>query len=510
MPSTNTRATPDLDTLLSLDGGTQTAIVTGEERWTRAELDHCVSALAATLSADGVDRGDRVALVSKDPITVLAMMLAALRLGAVTVPINWRSSPQDAARVIADADPILALGDEDLATTAQVGAVALPLGRRRFSAWVDGRDPIGASGAQDPDRPAVLIYTSGTSGDPKGVVLTADNLAHKVIGTQDDWGVRATSVSLLATPLFHIGGLSWALVALAARAPLIVPDPARGRTLRSTIEEHQVTHAFLVPKLLTDLVQDHASRTGPPSPIEMVLCGAAPVSIALQRQAIDVLGCRLLQVYGLTETTGSVTQLDVARAIAGPDPDQALASCGTPFPWVGLDIRDPHDASPLPPGEHGEIWISSAQNCAGYWRRPTASAELQVNGWLRTGDAGHLDEDGRLHITDRLKDVIISGGENIYSVEVERALQSMPAVRDAAVVGRPDHEWGETVVAVVELHDDAALDLTEVADHVGRQIGRFKRPRDLVVVDELPRNATGKILKAEVRRMVSTHQKGTA
>ena len=509
MPSTDPPVIQDLDTLLAL-GGPHAAIVTGDEHWTRSDLDRCVGTLAATLREKGVDRGDRVAIASKDPVAVLAVMLAALRLAAVSVPINWRSSPQDAARIIADADPVLVMGDESLAITAYVEAVSLPVGRQRFSAWAHGRGSIDACEHQDPARPAVLIYTSGTSGDPKGVVLTAGNLAHKITGMRDDWGVDATSVSLLATPLFHIGGLSWALVALAAGAPLVVPASVRGPTLRSTIEEHRVTHAFLVPKLLADLVQDHASRTGPPSPIDLVLCGAAPVSTTLQRQAIDVLGCRLLQVYGLTETTGSVTQLDVAQAMAEPQADQALASCGTPFPWVRLDVRDPHDASRVAHGAHGEIWISSPQNCAGYWRRPTASTELQVDGWLRTGDAGHLDEMGRLHITDRLKDVIISGGENIYSVEVERALQSMPAVRDAAVVGRPDLDWGETVVAVVELHEDAALELTEAAEHVGRRIGRFKRPRDLVVVDALPRNATGKILKSEVRRMISAPEKGTA
>jgi acyl-CoA synthetase (AMP-forming)/AMP-acid ligase II len=485
----------------------QVAIRHGEHVVTHAGLDALATRIAVALSGIGVAAGDRVCVVSRSPIATLAMTVGTARIGAVTAPVNWRYSAAEVGGVVADAGARVVVADADLADRHR-DALAPALvrldatGAGAFDEWLTA---VGTTGTPSPPRaaaedPAVLVYTSGTSGEPKGVVLTEANLARKVSTAAGQWGCTSASVNLLATPLFHVGGLCWALGTLAAGATLVVPTSSAPDEVAATIDRHRVSHAFLVPKLLGDLVRFVAGGGRAGTSLDVVLCGAAPVGIELQRQATHTLGCRVLQVYGLTETTGSITQLDVRAALAGPDPEVALRSSGTPLAGVEIDIRDPVTTRALPSGAHGEIWTRSPQNCAGYWRRRDATSELIVDGWLRTGDGGFLDDAGRLHVTDRLKDMIISGGENIYSVEVERVLRELPAVRDVAVVGRPDDEWGEAVVAVVELHPGHALDLPTAADHVGRRLGRYKRPRDLVVVDALPRNAAGKIRKRDLRR----------
>jgi len=499
--------------------GRAVAVRHGSEVVTYAELDELTRRTAGALRAMGVGPGERVCVLSRSPIAVLTVVVAAIRAGAVAVPLNWRLSTEQVAGVIDDASaPLLVLDAsveharaELAGGPARVVELATDPGAGRFAGLVAATSSIPGDAGAGPEDAVVQIYTSGTSGEPKGVVLTGGNLACKVRGMVAAWGFTESSVSLLATPLFHIGGLSWALVGLAAGATLVVPESVSGPALEATIAELGVSHAFLVPKLLADLVREVTAKpdgAGSAASLDVVLCGAAPVGVELQQRAVEALGCRLLQVYGLTETTGSITQLDVAAVLAGSDGAQALRSSGEPLPWVEVEIRATDGATPLPRGEHGEIWTRSPQNCAGYWRRPEATAALSSGGWLRTGDGGFLDAAGRLHVTDRLKDMIISGGENIYSVEVERAVLQLPAVRDVAVVGRPDDEWGESVVAVVELHEGHHLDTATVADHVGRVLGGYKRPRDLVVVESLPRNASGKVLKREVRDLVADPIRG--
>lgn len=487
------------------------ALAHGGRSVTYRELEDVVDRVAASLLREGVRPDDRVFLLSRSPVEILALTMAAARVGAVTVPANWRLSPAEVLAVHGDSGARLSLVDADLLVglgDTRPGGDVVPLADG-FGDWLSaagGVEPHPVDGAAT----ALQIYTSGTSGAPKGVLVTHDNLAQKVVRMAAEWGIGPTSVSLLATPLFHIGGLSWGLISLAAGARLVVPPRASTEVLRSAFLDDGVTHAFLVPKMLTDLVRTLTERGERAGSAEVVVCGAAPVSVGLQRQAVAALGCRLLQVYGLTETAGAITQLDASAALDEPDPEAALRSSGTPFPWVELAIRHPEDQRPLPPGVPGEIWTRSPQTCAGYWRRDAETHELLVDGWLRTGDGGFVDAAGRLHVTDRIKDMIVSGGENIYSVEVERALQTHPAVLDAAVVGRPDDEWGEVVVAVVELRPGHELTLDSAAEHVADLLGRYKRPRDLLVVDELPRNSNGKILKREVRSVVAPPRKDTA
>jgi long-chain acyl-CoA synthetase len=489
--------------------GDATALRSGARSVSYAELVDLVERAAGLLDARGVGGGDRVFVLSRAAIETFVLLAAAARVGAVVVPGNWRLPATEVAAVIGDCAPVVAFVDPELAPLVRAAATDVQV--------VELTPETIATEAHGPSRPldrdascqvVLQVYTSGTSGLPKGVLLTEANLAQKVTRLGEEWDFGPDSVSLLATPLFHIGGLSWGLISLAAGATLVVPPKVTTSGLAQELVTQGITHAFLVPKMLTDLVQTLDAQGVTTDALQVVVCGAAPVSVGLQQQAARALGCRILQVYGLTETTGAVTQLDATAALDAPDPDHVLRSSGKPFPWVEIEIRHPDTQRLLPPGATGEIWTRSDQNCRGYWQQPSATAELLVDGWLRTGDGGFVDEAGRLHITDRIKDMIVSGGENIYSIEVERALQQHPAVRDVAIVGRPDVEWGETVVAVVELRAGGDLSLAEAAEHVARLIGSYKRPRQLVVVDELPRNANGKILKRDVRALVAHHPEG--
>ncbi|WP_159081679.1 class I adenylate-forming enzyme family protein [Nocardioides sediminis] len=491
--------------------GDATAIRSGDREVSYAQLDGLAEQVAGRLAGEGLGRGDRVLLLTRSAIDTFALLAGAARLGAVTVPANWRLSEAELSGVVADARPALAFADASYAASLHAADGSMPvvvLDASGLDAWLDGpRDEV----TVDPEgRPVLQIYTSGTSGQPKGVLLTDINLSQKVVRMGEEWAFSSESVSLLATPLFHIGGLSWGLISLAAGSTLVVPPVVSTERLRHDIENAGATHAFLVPKMLTDLVDAMASAGASTTSLEVVVCGAAPVSVALQQKASRTLGCRLVQVYGLTETTGAVTQLEASAALAAPDPEAVLRSAGRPYPWVDIEIRDPETSSPVATGSAGEIWVRSPQNCSGYWGRRDDTEALLVDGWLRTGDGGLIDADGRLHITDRLKDMIVSGGENIYSVEVERALQQHPSVRDVAIIGRPDDAWGEVVVAVVELEDGRQITLEQAAEHVASRVGRYKRPRDLVVVDALPRNTNGKILKNQIRRQLASGDSGKA
>lgn len=476
------------------------AIRHGERSITYADLADLADRCASRLATLDIGVGERIFVLSRSPIEVFALAAAAAQTGAVIVPANWRLSAPEMAGILTDSNARCIFVDRDLAPALPTGDPSMVI-LDDWLAWLGEGRPLELRPTA-PHEAALQIYTSGTSGQPKGVVLTHGNLAEKVLRMGERWELRPSSVSLLATPLFHIGGLSWGLVSLAARAELVVPVRISIDEIDRLIDEERATHAFLVPKLLNDLVAQRETSGREDCTLDVVLCGAAPVSVELQRRAATSLGCRVLQVYGMTETTGGITELDATAALCEGDPEYVLSSSGAPYPWVQIDIRDPEDQSPVPCGSPGEIWTRSEQNCAGYWNRPAETLELLVDGWLRTGDGGFLDETGRLHITDRLKDMVVSGGENIYSIEVERALLTHPAVRDVAVVGLPDADWGEVVVAVIEQHPGVALTLNEASEHVGRLLGRYKRPRQLFVVDKLPRNSNGKVLKHRVRSLI--------
>jgi long-chain acyl-CoA synthetase len=330
-------------------------------------------------------------------------------------------------------------------------------------------------------------------------MLTNDNCS-ALNDVAEAWSVDGSSVSLVAMPLFHIGGSGWANVGLARGATnILVPmiDPA---ALLDTIEQHGVTNAFLVPAVLQMLCSVPGADGRDYSALRSIAYGASPITGSVLETSLKVFRAPLFQVYGLTETTGAVTELSSADHDPGGPRAHLMRSAGRPYPWVQLKTVDPATGSDLGPGEVGEIWIRSVQVTPGYWDKPEdTAAAIDSDGWLHTGDAGYLDEEGYVFLTDRIKDMIVTGAENVYPIEVENVLSEHPDVADVAVFGVPDERWGETVKAVVVRRPGAELTEDQLLSWARDRIAGFKRPRSVDFADELPRNPSGKLLKRVLR-----------
>jgi long-chain acyl-CoA synthetase len=350
-----------------------------------------------------------------------------------------------------------------------------------------------------PTDVAMQLYTSGTTGLPKGAMLTNANLGTLLPHVGPWWQFDETSVNLVCMPLFHIGGSGWALVGMGVGCHTILCREFVPAEILATLERHQVTNALFVPAMLQLLAMAPGAAGRDYRALRSIVYGASPITNEVLVRSMQTFPCPFVQVYGLTETTGAITQLPAAdHAVQGPRA-RLLRSAGKPFPWVELRIVEPGGRA-CAPGEVGEVWTRSVQNFKGYWGRDEETARaLDTDGWLRTGDAGFLDEEGYLFLTDRVKDMIISGGENVYPAEVENALSEHPAVADVAVIGVPDERWGETVKAVVVRRPDATAEAADVITFARERLAHFKCPTSVDFVESLPRNPSGKILKRELR-----------
>jgi acyl-CoA synthetase (AMP-forming)/AMP-acid ligase II len=473
-----------------------------------------VNRLAGALVDAGLPVGARCAVLAKNSVDYLLLYLAASKAGVVPVPLNYRAAPPEWGHAIRDSGArMIVAGSEYLAVVDALRG-ELPL-VDRFVAL----DETNAAGWQTlaeltADRPATApdrevddgedlyqLYTSGTTGRPKGALLThravTANMAQIAGGPhRGPAGERA----LVLAPMCHAGVVWTAFAPLVWGASLWIEtdfDPARLVTLLDT---ERIGYAVLVPAVLQaclTTVPDIADRAYPD--LRMILTGSAPISEATLRRVIEVFGCDVVQGYGLTETTAGVSTMtpeDTHRALS-KRPD-LLASVGRPLAGTEVRVVDVDDR-PLPAGQVGEIAVRGPQLMAGYWHAPDATAETLRGGWLHTGDAGRLDADGYLYIHDRVKDMIVSGGENVYPRMVEQVLAEHPAVADVAVIGVPDPRWGETVKAVVVLHPGVTAGETEIIDFCRGRLGGFQRPRSVDMVDALPRNTAGKVLKRVLR-----------
>jgi acyl-CoA synthetase (AMP-forming)/AMP-acid ligase II len=341
------------------------------------------------------------------------------------------------------------------------------------------------------------MYTTGTTGVPKGVQLTQRNLWFMAEQAADAWAMHRGMRFLACLPFFHISGLSAVVSSIFTGARVVIPESLSTVDICRTVEQHGITHTVLVPTVLSDLVDDgdHGFRL---DGLEVVIYGAAPAGSRLIERCMAMLPqAGFSQGYGLTETAAGVTAAPLLRH---GDRDDHPGSAGVLLPRAQCRIVDPDSGRDLGPGQIGEIWVQTPTRTPGYLNQPEATrAAITPDGWLRTGDLGELDEDGFLYIRDRLKDMIISGGENIYSLEVENALRSHPSVREAAVVGVPHARWGETVKAVVTLQPGMTLTLDELTAWLGDRLARYKHPRRLQVVDAMPLSGSGKIVKRDLK-----------
>lgn len=481
---------------------TAEALRFGDVRLTWGALDERVRRLAAALRAEGIGRGDRVAVLDLNHPSCLELTLACARIGAANAVVNFRLAPPEIVYVINDAGATLLLVGPEFAAAAAAVADKLPTVRRtiaadEYEAWLAAHEPEEGPAQVDPEDCFVQLYTSGTTGFPKGVLLThramlahSDNVAHS-------FEVDPTAVVQVAMPLFHVGGTSYALLAIAHGARIVmlrIPDPA---AVVAQLEEERITHTFLVPALLAGVAQVPGVAERDLSAIRTLSYGASPMPLPVMRACLPLFPGRMHQVYGMTEACGVVSALPPADH-EDPAVAHRLVSAGTPIHGCEIEVRDPATGEPVPTGEPGEIWVRSAQLMAGYWQLPAESdAAVTEDGWLRSGDGGHLDADGYVYVTDRIKDMIVSGGENVYPAEIERVLAEYPAIADVAVIGVPDERWGEVPRAIVVAPD--GLDREAALAHCRENLAAFKCPREIDVVDELPRNPTGKILKKELR-----------
>ena len=516
--------------------GDRVAVRSGESTRTYSELLTSSARVGQALIADGVVPGDRVAYIGRNRVEYPEVMCGVSMARAALVGVNWRLSVSEMTHVLNDSAPRVAIVDSEFVHVAAEACAAAGIKRivvigadgdggtgdggtgdgvigdgvigdgvTDYAGWAAAQEAVDPGLEPQPDDIAILMYTSGTTGRPKGVILPNSSIgANLALPTPWTWGPG--SVVLVVSPVFHTAGTGWTYLGLDRGAEVVlVGDPTPAEILRC-IAEHRVTHALLVPALIYMLLQSPALATSDLSSMVMVVYGASPITTSVLEGALKVFGCDFVQAYGMTETGGPVTYLLPADHVRGLNDPALLRSAGRPIDGIEVGVFDPHAVAPssadrLRDGDVGEVWTRSKQNTPGYWRNHDASALLTTpDGWLRTGDAGYI-ETGYLYLTDRINDMIISGGENVYPAEVENVLASHPLVSEAAVVASPHPQWGETVKAFLVVHrgQGSELDPAEVIAFCRDRLAHYKCPTLIEVVEELPRNPAGKVLRRLLR-----------
>jgi fatty-acyl-CoA synthase len=478
------RSQPEALALADLESG---------RRWSYAELDRAADNVAAWLAARlGPASGARVAVLARNCAATMILHLGTVRAGAVFVPFNWRLALAELAVLVADAGPALLFHDDDFAeVAASLGVETVSLAAIDA---MEGRPPSDAKRSWD--QPATLLYTSGTSGRPKGVILTERNAFFGCINFVHGNDVGRDSDFLGDMPLFHTAGLF-----AAARVPLLRGGAvliSRGFDPVKTLDRLGdpalgVTHYFSVPQMAQILWQQPGFDPDKLRHIKYWATGGAPNPAAQIERYLNAV-INMSNGFGMSETGSNYgTPMD--------DPAKVIAkqgSCGLPYPFIETRIAG-ENGEELPPGETGEVWLAGPSVTPGYWNRPEENEKAFAGRWFRTGDAGRVDAEGWLYVVDRRKDMYISGGENVYPAEVEAVLTELEAVAEAAVIGVPDERWGEVGRAYLIPRAGQAIDAATVRAHCAARLARFKVPVTVAVVETIPRTASGKVLKHVLR-----------
>ena len=453
--------------------------------WSFAELHELSSRSAQALLSEGVKAGDRVALLTKNRAEFYELLFACSKIGAILVGLNWRLAPLEIEAIVADAQPtVVLLGPDEQhlfnanARTTEGLKRVLVFGRE-FDSWRSSNQTDPGFVAA-PDNVALLLYTSGTTGLPKGVMLTNQNMAFtRRLG--ETWGMGPDSVNLVAMPMFHIGGCGYGSSTMTVGGHTILLREVNPARIIEVIAKHKVTHTFLVPTVVQAVLEVPHVNEADLGSMQLLMYGAAPMGDVLLRRAIDVLGCQFMQAYGMTETAGTVVVLPPEDHEPQGSRTALLSSVGRVLPWVDMRVVDPQTKSDMPTGQVGEIWLRSEMVMQGYWNKPQDTAEtLLEDGWLRTGDAAYLDADGYIYLFDRFKDLIISGGENIYPAEIENILNGHPAILEVAVIGMPHPRWGESPRAVVVLRHDMQATEQALISYARAHLAHYKCPTSVV------------------------------
>jgi acyl-CoA synthetase (AMP-forming)/AMP-acid ligase II len=462
-------------------------------------------ATAGALAAAGVEAGEVVGVLLHNSDRFLELMHAISHLGAIFMPLNWRLAGPEVAYILDHAGASALVSEPELESLIapvehEVSCRRLRIGGGTGDGWTDlddlraqgppRLDPVDVS-ADDVHR---LMYTSGTTSRPKGVMITYGNLEAKNVSHIVEFGITAADINLVCGPLYHVGGLDLTTTTLMyVGAPSHIMRRFQPAQVLEAIERHSATHIWLAPVMINQLISEPALNQRDLSSVRVIIDGGEKMPMPLIQRVIDAFpNAWFADAYGLTETVSGDTFLDKSRML------DKIGSVGKPVIHMQVRIADP-DGRSLPAGHEGEVLLRGPKVCRGYWRNDHATAETMRDGWFHTGDVGMLDDEGFLYIVDRLKDIIVSGGENIASSEVERVLYEHDAVLEVAVIGRPDPRWLEVPVAYVALSEGRSASPEELESHCRERLAKFKVPKAFRIVEALPRNPSGKVLKRELR-----------
>lgn len=483
------------------------AVTYRDERITYEALSDRIDRLAQILAERGVRFGDRVAYLGNNHPTFLETLFATTTLGAIFVPLNTRLAPPEIEYMLEDSGAKVLVFHDDLRDLARAGSWSTSVTHRIV---VEGESRNGVDAYEtmlqsvEPklnevpvslDDPAILLYTSGTTGHPKGAVITHGNIHWNSFNILIDYGVSQGERVLLISPMFHVASLTnGALAALLQGGTVVLHesfDPAR---VLETIESESITMLSGVPTTFQMLHEHPQWANTDISSIKRLTCGGSAVPERLM-EAFGERGLGFSVGYGMTETSPGATALPADKA------RDKIGSSGLPHFFTDVKIAD-EEGNTVPPETIGEIWVKGPNVITEYWRKPEATAKTFVNGWFRSGDLGYFDEQGYIYISDRLKDMIISGGENIYSAEVEGVIMELNQIAAVALIGVPDEKWGEVPHAYVQLQHGAELSPEDIIEHMTGRLAKYKIPKQITFLDELPRTASGKIRKADLRKQL--------
>lgn len=498
------------------------AFIYGDKTWTYQDFFQDSAELAKVLTSLGVSPGDRVAYLGLNSISFMSLMVSSWWIGAVYEPFNFRLAPHEVNDLVDRSRPavlvvepghvelveiclkhngklkdaiIVVIDNDDqapLKTSIPEGMVALSSALERVATL-----PTPEIATLNNDHLALLLFTSGTTGLPKGVELTHGNLWWNTVNVDSLVDTRRGDTNLAVAPLFHIGALNALTIRVLIRGGrTLIRRSFDPRQTLSDIETYSVQQAFLVPAMLSVMQQADNFSSANISSLRALICAGAPVPPSLLTQ-YESKRIKVQQAWGLTETAPFATYLPSEMTFTKP------GSCGIPMPFTQVKVVDANGQDVLEPGISGELWVKGPNVTPGYWENSQATEGAFEDGWFKTGDIGYQDEDGYFFIVDRLKDMIISGGENVYPAEVERVLASYPGIADVAVVGVEDEKWGEIVVAVIVPESGAEITTDKVRDFASEHLARYKLPKEIVLSQELYRNGSGKLLKGQIRELAA-------